>query len=95
VYAQYNGTLHFSHKAETYGTVGVWLMASAILLVLVPVFIIYRNKQNEVREFSEFMNVNKSVSNYFNRSGDESKLELTDIRQTTKDESFKNVAKRI
>lgn len=95
MYAQYNGTMHFSHKAETYGTVGVWLIASAILLVLVPVFIIYKNKQNEVREFSEFNNVNKSVSNYFNHSGDESKLEMTDIRQTTKDESFKNIAKRI
>lgn len=70
-------------------------MATAILLVLVPVFIVYKNKQNEGRDLSEFMNVNKSVSNYFNRSGDESKLEMTDIRQTTKDESFKNVAKRI
>jgi hypothetical protein len=70
-------------------------MATAILLVLVPVFIIYKNKQNKGREFSDFMNVNKSVSNYFNCSGDESKLELTDIRHTTKEESFKNIAKRI
>jgi len=87
--------LHFSNKAKTYGNVGVWLMATVILLVLVPVFIKYKYKQNEGREFSDFMNVNKSVSNYFNRSGDESKLELTDIRNTTKEESFKNVAKRI
>lgn len=95
VYAQYNGTLHFSNKAETYGTVGLGLLATGCLLVFVPIFIIYKNKQNEVREFAEFMNSNKSVSNYFNRTGDESKLEMTDIRQTSKDESFKNIAKRI
>ena len=70
-------------------------MATAMLLVLVPVFIVYKNKRSEGRDFSDFANVNKSVSNYFNRSGDESKLEMTDIRQSPKEESFKNVAKRI
>ena len=95
MFAKYNGTLNFSNKAQTYGTVGVWLMATAMLLVLVPVFIVYKNKRSQARDFSDFANVNKSVSNYFNHSGDESKLEMTDIRQSPKQESFKNVAKRI
>jgi len=95
VYAQYNGTMHFSNKAKTYLNVGVWLLAISCLLVLVPIFIIYKNKQSEPRDLTVFGNVQRIESSYFNLSGDQSKLELTQIMKSTGDESFKNVAKRI
>jgi len=94
VFALYNGTLHFSKKSQTYGAAAIWLIATSITLVFVPMIIIYKNKRNENPEF-DINNINKSISDYFNRSGDDSKLEMTQIRQTSKEESFKNLGQRI
>jgi len=70
----------------------------SITLVISVIFIFYKNKPNLNKDenyHNKFEMHNKSESNYFNRSGDESKLEMTDIIKYTKDESFKNIAKRI
>lgn len=104
VYAQYNGTLHFSNKAQSYGTAGIWLIAIATSLALVPIFIIYKNKQKYQRqrnsELEGYEGKNSitnrtNQSNYFNRSADESKLEMNDLHPLTKEEDeLKYLAKR-
>lgn len=104
MYAQFNGTLHFSNQAQSYGTAGIWLIATSITLVIVPIFIIYKNKQNQGNGFSHLdghderrvgdQHNRSNQSNYFNRSGDDSKLEMNDLQLTMKEETPNNGPKK-
>jgi hypothetical protein len=43
VWANYNGTLHFSNLAESYSTAGIWLITCAIALALIPLLVYFKN----------------------------------------------------
>lgn len=51
VWANYNGTLHFSNLAESYSVAGVWLITCAIALVIIPLLVYF--KDNTITEVPE------------------------------------------
>lgn len=54
VWANYNGTLHFSNLAENYSIAGVWLISCAVALILIPVLIYFKDpNKNELEENKE------------------------------------------
>ena len=45
VWANYNGTLHFSNLAESYSVAGVWLITCAIALIIIPLLVYFKDTQ--------------------------------------------------
>jgi hypothetical protein len=42
VWANYNGTLHFSNLSESYSVAGIWLITCAIALIVIPLLVYFR-----------------------------------------------------
>lgn len=72
VWANYNGTLHFSNVAESYSVAGVWLIACAIALIIIPLLVYFKdtsylNQQVEIekedRADSFTLNMDTGASN--------------------------------
>ena len=45
VWANYNGTLHFSNLAQSYSTAGVWLLTCAIALIIIPALVYFKDAE--------------------------------------------------
>jgi hypothetical protein len=53
VWANYNGTLHFSNVAESYSVAGVWLITCAIALIVIPLLVYFKDTSNIVGDQAE------------------------------------------
>ena len=72
VWANYNGTLHFSNVAESYSVAGVWLITCAIALIIIPLLVYFKDKsylnqqveeEKEDRADSFTLNMDTGASN--------------------------------
>jgi hypothetical protein len=70
VWANYNGTLHFSNLAESYSVAGVWLITCAIALIIIPLLVYFKdnsavdgtNNENDTDEVTRLNNMsNKNM----------------------------------
>jgi len=67
VWANFNGTLHFSNLAESYSVAGVWLVTCAIALMLIPLLVYLKKDEpgmdnNEIERIDQLnTSLNKSV----------------------------------
>jgi hypothetical protein len=72
VWANYNGTLHFSNVAESYSVAGVWLITCAIALIIIPLLVYFKDtsylnqqveEEKEDRADSFTLNMDTGASN--------------------------------
>jgi hypothetical protein len=69
VWANYNGTLHFSNLAESYSVAGVWLITCALALFIIPLLIYFKGKDlafdnSEIERIEQLNSINnKNVNN--------------------------------
>lgn len=61
VWANYNGTLHFSNLAESYSVAGVWLITCALALLIIPILIHFKGK-NLTLDNAEIQHIEKVQS---------------------------------
>ena len=65
VWANYNGTLHFSNLAESYSVAGIWLITCAIALIIIPLLVYFKDnnsQENNIENKEE--KDDKSVESY-------------------------------
>jgi hypothetical protein len=43
VWANYNGTLHFSSLAESYSVAGLWFISLSIVLIVIPMLVYFKS----------------------------------------------------
>jgi hypothetical protein len=58
VWANFNGTLHFSNLAESYSVAGVWLVTCALALLIIPL-LVYFKKDDPAMDNAEIERVDQ------------------------------------
>jgi hypothetical protein len=93
VWANYNGTLHFSDLAESYSKAGIWLITCAIALAMIPLLVYYKEPITNYRKLSNDENEKDNTElNKLNKSNTTS-IQLEGIKENSSNENNDNQIK--